>query len=270
MSEEVEKTSPKKKSSAFEKMVPFLLVLSIGLAFLVGTLLQKVKSLEQGGTGPITTTGTTGTGDQGTGDQGAAPPPTAGGKLPEDQASKIPAVSAEDHVKGSRDAQVFLIEYSDLECPFCKRFHPTVQQAVDEYDGQVAWVYRHFPLDTLHSKADKEAEAVECAGELGGDDGFWALLDKIFEATPSNNGLNLDDLPGLAGEVGLNQSSFKDCLDSGRYAERVEADYQGGLASGVTGTPGSFVVNSKGEAWFIPGALPYDSLKVTIDEALGS
>lgn len=265
MSEEVEKTSPKKKSSTFEKMVPFLLVLSIGLAFLVGTLLQKVKSLEQGGTRPTATTGTTGTGEQGTGDQGAAPPPTAGGKLPEDQASKIPAVSAEDHVRGSRNAQVFLIEYSDFECPFCQRFHPTAQQVVDEYDGQVAWVYRHFPLRTIHPKAEAAAQASECAAEQGGDEGFWAFTDVLF-----SDPTMLSDLGSAATKAGLNATSLQSCVDSEKYKDRVESDYQGGLASGVTGTPGSFVVNSKGEAWFIPGALPYDSLKVTIDKALGS
>src|SRR3989344_533240 len=68
-----------------------------------------------------------------------------------------------DHIRGDKNAPVKIIEYSDLECPFCKRFHPTLQQAVDEYKGKVAWVYRHFPLDALHSKADKEAEAAECA-----------------------------------------------------------------------------------------------------------
>jgi len=220
MSEEVEKTSPKKKPSAFEKMVPFLLVLSIGLAFLVGTLLQKVKSLEQGGTRPITTTGTTGTSDQGAGDQGAAAPPsTAGGKLPEDQVSKIPAVSAEDHVKGSRNAQVFLIEYSDFECPFCQRFHPTAQQVVDEYDGQVAWVYRHFPLRTIHPKAEAAAQASECAAEQGGDEGFWAFTDVLF-----SDPTMLSDLGSAATKAGLNAASLQACVDSEKYKDRVERE----------------------------------------------
>lgn len=176
-----------------------------------------------------------------------------------------------DHIRGERLARVLLIEYSDLECPFCKRFHPTAQKAVDEYKGEVAWVYRHFPLDQIHSKADKEAEAVECAAELGGEDGFWKLTGKIYEVTPSNNGLNLDDLPKLAGEVGLDQAKFKTCLDSGKYASRVEEDYQSGIKAGVQGTPGNILLDTKtGKTVSIPGAVPFESLKSSIDSLLKS
>lgn len=176
-----------------------------------------------------------------------------------------------DHIRGEKSARVLLIEYSDLECPFCKRFHPTAQQAVDEYKGEVAWVYRHFPLDQIHSKADKEAEAVECAAELGGEDGFWKLTGKIYEVTPSNNGLNLDDLPKLAQEVGLDQAKVKACLDSGKYASRVEEDYQSGIKAGVQGTPGNILLDTKtGKTVSIPGAVPFESLKSSIDSMLKS
>ncbi|MDP3973290.1 MAG: DsbA family protein [Candidatus Daviesbacteria bacterium] len=176
-----------------------------------------------------------------------------------------------DHVKGERSARILLIEYSDLECPFCKRFHPTAQQALDQYNGQVAWVYRHFPLDQLHPKADKEAEAVECANELGGNDGFWALTDKIYEVTPSNNGLNLDDLPKLATEVGLDQTKFKTCLDSGKYAQYVEDDYQSGIKAGVNGTPGNILLDTKsGKTVSVPGAVPFEQLKSAVDSLLQS
>jgi protein-disulfide isomerase len=82
-------------------------------------------------------------------------------------------ITSADHIRGNPNAPVKIVEYSDMECPFCKRFHPTMQQTVDEYDGKVAWVYRHFPLDSIHSKARSEAIATECAGELGGNDMFW-------------------------------------------------------------------------------------------------
>ncbi len=78
-----------------------------------------------------------------------------------------------DHIRGNPDAPVTLVEYSDFECPFCKRFHPTVKRIVDEYGGRVRWVYRHFPLDEIHPvKARREAAAAECAAELGGNDAF--------------------------------------------------------------------------------------------------
>lgn len=261
MVEEGESTT-KKKSLPIEKLVPILVVLSIGLAFLVGTLWQKVQSLESGGTGKVTT-GT----DTTTGGVTTAPPQrAASGKLPETQASKIPEVSDSDHVKGSRDAKVFLIEYSDYQCPFCKSFHPTAQQALEEYGDDLAWVLRHFPLDTLHPKARPAAEASECVASLGGNDAFWKFSDAAFEGSPAS----LDDLSQLATSAGVSASAFESCVDSGKYEDRVEDDYQKGLAAGVTGTPGNFLVNQKGEVWYIPGAVPFESLKATIDEALKS
>ncbi len=251
------------RPSSLERFVPILLLASIALAFMVGVLWQRVNNIENGttavaGTGTVQNNGAAAAPD-------AAPP---NGKLTAEQAKNIPAVTDKDHVRGSRDAELVLIEYSDLECPFCKRFHPTVQQAMDEFEGKLAWVYRHYPLDQIHSKADKEAEAVECAAEVGGNDGFWKLTDKIYEVSPTNNGLDLAQLPALASEVGIDQAKFKSCLDSGKYAQAVEEQFQGGVKAGVQGTPGSFIINKNGDAWFISGAYPYDMLKTTIEEAL--
>lgn len=172
-------------------------------------------------------------------------------------------VGDQDHIRGNSSAQVTIVEFSDLECPFCKQFHSTVQQALAEYGDKVRWVYKHFPLDALHSKADKEAEASECAGELGGNDMFWKYVDRVFEITPSNNGLDAVLLPQIAEDLGLNKAAFEACLDSGTYAERVEADYQQGLSAGVNGTPGSFVNGVP-----VQGAVPYETLKAAIDAAL--
>jgi len=152
---------------------------------------------------------------------------------------------------------------------FVKLFTPTASQAIKEYPNDVMWVYRHFPLDQLHSKADKQAEAVECAGKLAGDDGFWKLTDKIFEVTPSNNGLDNSTLPDLAASVGINKSQFQACLDSGEFASHVEEDYQSGIKAGVTGTPGNILLNTvTGETQLIPGAVPYPQLKQAIDAML--
>lgn len=248
-------------SQANKRRVPFALnmniivvVLLIGAAFAIGTLWQRVQSLENKNTASVAT------GD--TANPQVPQPPTAG---------KVDPVTEKDHVRGDRNARILLIEYSDLECPFCKRFHPTAQQIVEEYDGKVAWVYRHFPLDQIHLKADKEAEAIECANKLGGNDAFWKLTDKIFDVTPSNNGLNLDDLPKLAKDVGLDQNRFKTCLDSGEFAAHVEEDYQSGLTAGVTGTPGNILLDTKtGKTKLIPGALPFENFKAEIDAMLGA
>ena len=99
-----------------------------------------------------------------------------------------PVSKDSDHIRGNPAAPVTLVEYSDFECPFCKRFHTTAKRLVDESGGRVKWVYRHFPLDELHPvKARQEAVASECAAELGGNDAFWKFADRLYELTPSNN-----------------------------------------------------------------------------------
>jgi len=102
---------------------------------------------------------------------------------------ELKPVSESDHILGNIAAKIIIVEYSDLECPFCKVFHNTMHQVVKEYAGEVAWVYRHFPIASLHPKAFHEAEATECAWEQGGNEVFWKYMDKLFEVTPSNNGL---------------------------------------------------------------------------------
>ena len=186
-----------------------------------------------------------------------------------DQAiDKIKPITKLDHVRGNPNAPVTIVEFSDTECPFCKRFHPTIQQVVNEYDGQIAWVYRHFPLDQIHPKARKEAEATECANELGGNDKFWAYLDRLFEVTPSNNNLDPAELPNIAEYVGLNRSQFESCLDSGKYAQHIADDLADAINSGGQGTPYSVVIASNGKKFPLSGAQPYASVKQLIELAL--
>jgi protein-disulfide isomerase len=173
-----------------------------------------------------------------------------------------------DHIRGDKNAKVFVIEYSDFECPFCKRHHPTMQQLMTDYGGKVAWVYRQYPL-SFHQNAQKEAEASECAAELGGNDAFWKFTDKIFERTTSNGtGFALDALGPLAKEIGLNQQAFQKCLDSGKYAAKVAQDEQEGQAAGVSGTPGNIVWTKDGKSQLVEGAVPLQSLKSVIDPLL--
>lgn len=180
----------------------------------------------------------------------------------------VKPVSQDDHIFGNPDAPVKVIEFSDTECPFCKNFHNTMHQIVKDYNGQVAWIYRHFPLDSLHSKARKEAEATECAAELGGNDKFWTYIDKLFSVTPSNDRLDLKLLPEIAVQSELNKAAFENCLNSGRHAKKIEEQYQDAVASGGEGTPYSIVVSSNGQKLVISGAYPYQSVKQIIDVAL--
>lgn len=240
------------KESTFEKLTPILLVGIVILAFAVGVLWQKVSTLEGGKV------------------EGVAQPtdigqPASDGKLTEEQVKNIIPVSDEDHIQGSKDAKVILIEYSDFECPFCSDFHATAQQVKDEYGDDVAWIYRHFPLE-FHESARPAAVASECAADTGGNDGFWAYTDGLF----SNQEENLTEagLKRVAGDIGFNMEIFEECLVSKKFDDKIEAQYQGGLTAGVNGTPGNIILNNKGEAWLVPGALPFETMKEAIDLAL--
>lgn len=183
-------------------------------------------------------------------------------------AGRVPEVTDADHIRGNSDAKVTFIEYSDFECPFCKRFVPTMQQIEEEYGDDVRIVYRHFPL-SFHANAQKEAEATECANELGGNDAFWQYHDAIFERTTSNGtGFALDALIPLAKELGLDESKFQDCLDSDKYAQHVKDDMSGGSAAGVTGTPGSILIDAAGNAQLISGAVPFSTIQSLLDAAI--
>ena len=189
-------------------------------------------------------------------------------------AKAMKPVSREDHIRGSVDAPVKIIEFSDFECPFCKGFQSSLKQVMNDYekDGKVAWVYRHFPLDQLHTKARKEAQASECAAELGGKAAFWIFADKLFEIAPSNDGLDLAMLPKIAEELGLDKAKFAACLEGdqrgGKFAAHIQSNAEDGAAAGVTGTPFSIVVNSKGRIFPINGAQPYEAVKAIIEAAL--
>jgi protein-disulfide isomerase len=183
-----------------------------------------------------------------------------------------PVSATDDHIYGDPAAPITLIEYSDFECPFCKRFHATPRRLVDEHSGQVNWVYRHFPLGFHNPGAQKQAEASECANELGGNDAFWEYSDLIYARTKSNgNGFPISQLVPLAVEIGLDEGQFGECLDSGRYTEHVAADVSDGEQAGVRGTPGNILrVNQSGLSVAIQGAQPYENVKQRLDLLLDS
>lgn len=187
-------------------------------------------------------------------------------QLAPDQVDKI---SNQDHLRGNASARIILIEYSDLECPYCKQFQATAKQLVDQYQGQLVWVYRHFPIDQLHPKAKKESEAAECTMEQGGHEAFWKFVDKVFEVTPSNNGLEPTQLPVIATQVGLNGTLLQTCIDSGRMASFVQSQIDSGTKIGVRGTPTSVIMDTKtNKAFLVPGGLPFEFMKTKIDSML--
>jgi protein-disulfide isomerase len=189
-----------------------------------------------------------------------------------EKAKKVRRVSASrDHVYGNPNAPVSLIEYSDFECPFCKRFHATANEIVDAYGGKVNWVYRHFPLSMHNPGAQKEAEASECVAQLGGNDAFWKFANAIYARTKSNgNGFPLDQLVPLGKEIGLDEKLLKECIDAAKYASRVQEDLDEGIQVGITGTPANFLLrHDTGEVILKVGAQPSDAIKPDIDKLLG-
>ena len=254
------------------------LALSIGIVivsfFFVGSLYTRVKFLEK-------ELGTYKSGAQVAGVQVEAKEEAKGNDANQKEPSQPSVVTPElkgevklttdDHINGEKDARILLFEYSDMECPYCKRFHPTAQKIVDSYIGDVAWVYRHLPLP-FHANAGKEAEASECANELGGNSAFWKFVNALFVKTNSGGtGIALSDLPTLATEIGLNETKFTTCLDSGKYADRVKSDAETAASLGINGTPGNILLDTKtGKTKLMPGAYPYEDFKKAIDEMLQS
>lgn len=183
--------------------------------------------------------------------------------------ASIPKISPRDHILGNPNAPIVIVEYTDLECPYCRGFHDTMKFLMDEYGkrGEVAWVVRHFPIPQLHPKAPNEHQAAECAAELGGNDAFFAFIDKVFYRTPSNNGLDPELLPVMAGEIGLNKEKFMQCLASNRHAEYVQNQAIEAFTAGAQGTPYN-VVFFKNERLPVPGAQPYQTMRSLIDALL--
>jgi len=164
------------------------------------------------------------------------------------------------HMLGDEDAPVTIVEWSDFQCPFCGKFYSeSEKRIIEEYvnTGKVKLAYKQFPLDSLHPQATPAAVASECAAEQGK---FWEYHDLIFENQRSISDANLKK---WAGDLGLNQAQFDDCLDSNKYLDKVKADLAEGQAAGIRGTPG-FIINGK----LISGAQPFSVFQSAIEAEL--
>ena len=169
---------------------------------------------------------------------------------------RLTIATANSASRGPARAPVEIVEFSDFQCPFCLRAHPTIDQVLSTYGDRVRFVYRHYPLPG-HPNARPAAEAAECAAEQGK---FWPYHDRLF-ATQSR--LSDADLKQDARDLGLDTSKFNGCVDSHKYAAKVDTDLRAGQEAGVDGTP-AFFINGR----VISGAQPYDVFKKVIDEEL--
>jgi len=175
---------------------------------------------------------------------------------------------AADPVKGSANAPLTIIEYTDYQCPYCARHARSVLPQIQKNyidTGKVRYVLRDFPL-SFHQQAAKAGEAAHCAGD---QDKYWEMHDQLFA---NQQGLGEDKLPGYAEAIGIDVETFKTCLSSGKYADRVKANTLDGNEAGVRGTPSFVVGTSDGTTVtgvkLIRGAVGYNDFQAAFDELL--
>lgn len=260
-------TSPKYSFSTLLQTLNthFLLILGsivfLSAGFFGGSLWTENQFLKTGNLGGSPTA-------QQAGAQPTAPQPQ--------QPTKGVASVDDDPVLGDKNAPVTIIEFSDYECPFCKRhFDETLPQLIKDYvkTGKAKIVFRDLPLSFHDPMATKEAVAANCAREQGGDSKYFDYHDEIFTRTISNgNGLSEANLTTIATDLGLNLNAFNTCLENPSQEEEVKKDLADAGKAGATGTP-TFVIGkstSNGEIAgdLLVGAQPYAAFQAVIDPLL--
>lgn len=271
-------TKPDKKepSNYFKIAIPklsylrtgnaFLVIALIIFSFLLGMLTNKVMYLEnaaknssnaQVANSPI-------------GNNAQAPQ-----AVPTEDLSPKDVSIDDDPVLGQENAKITVIDFTDYECPFCKRyFDQTFPQIKKEYidTGKIKYVVRDLPL-SFHANAPKEAQAAECARDQGGNDAYYKYHDEIFKRTTSNGtGLALTELSVIATDLGLNGALLQQCLDSDKYKAEVEKDFADAGKVGANGTPTFFIGKSTSNGIIkgtkLVGAQPFSAFKTEIDKQL--
>lgn len=173
----------------------------------------------------------------------------------------VPAPSASDHIVGSPDAPIVLVEYSDFQCPYCQMVHPTLKRLVEESNGQVAWVYREFPLTSIHPQAKPAALAAECIAEQLGNDGFWKFANTIFA---DQSKMSPAYYAQLAAQFGADPTQFASCVASEKYAGKISSQSLDAQQNGGNGTPFTVIIGG-GRQIAVSGAQPYDNFKSVIE-----
>ena len=241
-----------------------LVLVLIVASFVIGSLYTKVKYLENGAAVAGTTVGN---------NQAAGAPAAAGAPQ---QPTKGKASVDDDPILGDKNAPVTIVEFSDYECPFCKRhFDSTLPELVKKYidTGKVKLVFRDFPLSFHEPMASKEAIAASCARDQGGDKKYFEFHHEIFKRTTSNgNGLDDAKIQKIASDLKLNISTFTTCLSNTAKADEVKKDIADGSAAGASGTPtfliGKSTSDGKIDGDLVVGAQPFAAFQAIIDPLL--
>jgi protein-disulfide isomerase len=228
---------------------PILVALLVVVSFLLGTMWTRLRVKEQG--------------NKGVEEKKAAqnsPSPEEAAVLGEKEMLEI----TEGRVasRGKKDAPITIVEFSEYQCPYCKRYvDETYVQIWEEYGDQVHYVFRDYPLP-FHPHAQKTAEAARCAGDQGQ---YWPMHDLLFDERDqwAEKEEITADLSGYASQLGLDQVEFEDCLSSGKQTQAVKDDLALGNKVGVSGTPTFFINGQK-----LVGAQPFTAFKAIIEEEL--
>ncbi len=234
------------------KYTPLLIIFLLIASFLLGALTTKISYLEK----EI---------NQTQGAPSTVPNSQAGQNLPQEPAVKADVKQGNLPILGNKNAKVTIVEFTDFQCPFCKRFFDeTFVQLKSEYidNGKAKLSIRHFPLTAIHPNAFKAGEAAECANEQGK---FWEYHDELFKNQTKWESQPVDEaqktFTSIAGNLGLNKGSFTSCLSSGKYKANVDKDLSDGQKAQVSGTP-TFYINGNQ----LVGAQPFSSFKTIIDQ----
>jgi protein-disulfide isomerase len=190
-------------------------------------------------------------------------------EVPLPEPVNIQPVNESDHILGNPNAPIIIVEYSDFECPYCQVFHKTMQRIMDEFgkEGQVAWVYRHFPIVDSHPNSYTIAMASECVANWEKRESFWAFSDIIFNKTIPKD-LSLAEMAIIAEELGMPQENFISCVNKQSHSQKIDLDIEDGKRiyendAAEFGTPYNIIITKNGII-SVAGAAPYDVLKEII------
>jgi protein-disulfide isomerase len=208
----------------------------------------------------------------------------SGAQTPQVGQVNLAPITATDHILGNPNAPIKIVEFSDPSCPYCQMFNPTMEQIMSDYGpgGQVAWVYRQFPLDkpdqngnVLHPLSGTQAEGLECAASLGGNTAFWAYEKAWYSTFPQNGAsetaaVNSQQMAQVAKSAGLDAVAFNDCVTSNQFKTKIDAEYTDGINAGVSGTPFNVIITPSGSDIPLAGSVSYATLKTTIDTLISA
>lgn len=192
--------------------------------------------------------------------------------VPKGDPENIRALGEDDHLVGNPEAQVIIIEYADIDSEHAKSFHESMGKLMNEYGstGNVAWVYRHFPLVDRNIHSTKHAEASECAAALGGERAFWGFIDAVHASAPGSSSFDPSGYSLIAKGLGITETDFVSCTTSRAYKARVQEDFTNAIDAGATASPYSILVVEGKKPAALTGSIPYEGLKQIVDEALRS